>query len=273
MLVHYAKRNRKKTIAGLLFWVVVIVGLIERGNIYILFTATIPKAFIAFWDTLPTSLGANYLLVILIVVTAGGYFVNSLINWVRRPQPSLRRFEYESTKLKMGYPLTGQVTHERGIYLVFLDLWNSGYESIRDPVVEMVVTDQKLGLVNPDLYVCNLNKFVSLIESKTWWEVLPDDDLAIEFLKTGLSVVDAVPSKQEGRQVLIGFAFEKGSQFYIATELAIRLRKVELGEEKKKYLSFIARGSNRQKKIMERNALLELPAWDKIKCRSWWEQD
>jgi hypothetical protein len=180
----------------------------------------------------------------------------------------------------LGYPqeINRSVLRKRGINLINVVIWNSGWEPATEPVIQMSVDTKKASnyLPNPDLFVCNLDSFVSLIDSQLYWIVLTDDDLALDILKNGLTKVEAIPPKQSGHSFLLGFAFEDGHSLYVATRDATTLLKIPLGTKEKpekRWLTFTAIGPNTGKKTMEKNSLLELRGWDDVQAKHWWEVD
>jgi len=265
--VWYLKRNAKRSLPGLVLISVLIVGFLKRAYLYSLVTTSFRAAKVSISSWLPTTLGANYLLTVLIATTAGVAFVPSVIRWANRPRLSLHGVFYATTKLRKNEE--GKSRPGRGIYLVFVELWNSGRDAATEPVVGTQIFEEKVPKMaelmgNMETDISLLDSIVHQVTTAMYAET-EDDDLANQFLKKGVTKVQYLTGPKQGKKMLFGFAFENGNKFYLPSKESIEPLILPIGDGKDRFAWFQSQARNSRPKVIAKNVKLTLARWNEVK--------
>jgi hypothetical protein len=208
---------------------------------------------------------ANYLLLGLIVVTILAEFIPNLISWFNRPKVYLSSIDHAHN----GYLRVKKTNHQEerlGISIITASLRNSGRGTAMRPVLNVAHMNYKISSITPSQTETILaDKSITILPATVYSFNGDYDDLAIQFIKKGMKTVESIPGSNDGRRLILGFAFEGGDSFYFASLDAAFLDKVKLGETKQRLsLKFYARNSPRPK-TLKTNIPATFQSWNAVK--------
>jgi hypothetical protein len=253
-----------RLIRGTVVFIILVLIIVYRDSIASLIANTLSKTSRLVQDQSQAAVVANYLLIVLILATIGVEMIPFFVRWANRPRLSLRsisHFGNGELRVRSGS------TPERIVKVrtVYLEIWNDGRSPAFDPVVEATLTDQKIPrLVPAQTDAVTLDKEIVALSSNVY-DSTDLDDLAIAFIEKGMRKVQYIAGRQEGKRFVLGFAFEGGNHFYLASVSSALLPKIDFAQDKKQYLSVNCHARNASKKILRMNIPADLSSWDKVK--------
>ena len=249
---------------AILALVVVILALVFRDQItdYIANWLLSAKGLIQ--DPSQASLVANYLLAALIGVTILAEFISNLVSWFNRPKVILASIDHGHSgylRVKEG----SQPERKEQVSIVYASLRNNGRDSARLPVVYATILDYKVaGPIGAKTEASWIDKQITVLPANLYPFNGSYDDLAVQFIKRGMKVIDYIHGQGDGKRAILGFAFEHGKHFYFADLESAFINKVTLGSDSRRLnLKFHAR--NAKGKTLKTNIPASFETWDSVK--------
>jgi hypothetical protein len=210
---------------------------------------------------------ANYLLVALTIATIAVEFIPFLFSWLNRPRISLKSISHFGNgylRIKLG----NEPERKLRLWMVYLEIWNSGRSPAFDPLVFVGMSNDKLSYLARSLGArtdaVTLEKQILALMANIY-DTVEFDDLAIAFIQKGMKKIEYIPGRQDGKRFVLGFSFEGSKYFYLASIDSALLPKIELGDEKVQFVSVNFHARNSPKKILRVNIPSYFTSWDKVK--------
>ena len=274
-MLEYVRKNKQylrkgRIVASVLLWIIIIIVIIYRSVIYRTLSSNLKSWGASSKSVMSGTLGANYLLIVLIIATIGVAFVPFLIRWVSRPKPVI--YHWDNFVAPITYKHVDGSFDVVDVNFVLLHIINTGRRWLENPELISNFSKHKLRFIERSLYL----DAVSLTK-----EAIQLDDLVLE---ERVEILDDKEKKEkerayllinkglqearriaEGRFIVLGFAFRDGNRFYPASGEFMKRESIALGEGEERYISLSVRGSNLNKrKILKVGTPLMLGAWDRV---------
>ena len=165
----------------------------------------------------------------------------------------------------MENTITIEPNTQQKVFVVYLNLWNRGRGLAFRPEVQMHLYPERLSRFLPyTMDMSKLTKVAYRIAGKKYaFGVDNEDSLAEEFLAR-THEVEYLHGRDSGARLLLGFAFENGKHFYIASDESALMDKIPF-KEKPVYGAFLALAQNADKARIGFNIQLRMSAWNQIK--------
>ncbi len=154
---------------------------------------------------------------------------------------------------------------EKQVFLVWIGLFNQGIDTAYKPEIQISSMRTQVGGKIPYFGLISVRKTIRLTDSilEPTMDGSSDRSLAIAYLTKGLQDVDKIDGDGSGSKILLGFAFEGSSSFFVASEDVLDLADWPTTNL---YIDLTAWGKaeNASRSTLFKEKRLLLSAWNKV---------